>query len=93
LEELMLAYDYPMLGVFVSMLTFFLFVIWIFLLFKVIADLFRDHEQSGWGKAMWLVILLVLPYIGVIAYIVAHGQEMSLRSLEFERARAAQLRY
>ena len=48
-------------------------MIWLFLLFPVITDLFRDHEQSGAGKAMWLLILFVLPYIGVIAYIVVHG--------------------
>ena len=88
----MLAYDYPMLDVFVSMSIFFLFVIWIFLLFKVITDLFRDREQSGVGKAVWVVFLIVLPYIGVVAYIFAHGKEMSLRSLEFERNRAMQLR-
>jgi hypothetical protein len=89
----MLAYDYPLLDIFVSMSIFFLFVIWIILLFKVITDLFRDHDQSGWAKAVWAVFLIVLPYIGVVAYIFAHGREMSLRSLEFEQHRAAQLRF
>ncbi len=88
----MLAYDYPLLDVFVSMTFFFLFVIWIFLLFKVITDLFRDHEQSGLAKAVWVVFLILLPYIGVVSYIFAHGREMSLRSFEFEQHRAMQLR-
>ena len=87
----MLAYDYPLLDVFVSMTFFFLFVIWIFLLFKVITDLFRDHEQSGLAKAVWVVFLILLPYIGVVAYIFAHGREMSLRSFEFEQHRSMQL--
>ena len=88
----MLAYDYPLLDVFVSMSLFFLFVIWIFLLFKVITDLFRDRDQTGLAKAVWVVFLLVLPYIGVVSYIFAHGREMSLRSFELEQHRAMQLR-
>jgi len=88
----MLAYDYPLLSVFVTMTGFFLFVIWIYLLFKVIADLFRNHDLSGGGKALWVVFLVLLPYIGVIAYLFAHGADMSLRSLEFDQRRASVIR-
>ena len=89
----MLAYDYPMLDVFVTILFLALFVIWLFLLLRVIADIFRDHEQSGGGKAMWLIIIFVLPYIGVISYLAVHGKEMSLRSMEVDRRRASLMRY
>lgn len=88
----MLAYDYPMMNVFVTMLGVVLFVIWLFLLFRMITDLFRDPEQSALGKVMWLLILFVLPYLGVLAYIVVHGADMSLRTLEFEQRRAALIR-
>ena len=84
----MLAYDYPLLDVFVTIVALGLLVIWVFLLLHVISDLFRDPEQSGGGKALWLLVLLVLPYIGVIAYIVVHGQEMSVRSLGLDLQRA-----
>jgi hypothetical protein len=88
-----LAYDYPMLDVFVTILFLSLFVVWLFLLLRVIADLFRDPEQSGGGKAMWLIIIFVLPYIGVISYLAVHGKEMTLRSMEIDRRRAAVMRY
>ena len=89
----MLAYDYPMMDVFVSILALMLLVIWVYLLLRVIADLFRDREQSAAGKAMWLVIIFVLPYLGVISYIAVHGKEMSLRSMERQRRQASLLRY
>ena len=89
----MLAYDYPLLDVFVTILFFGLFAVWLFLLIHTIADLFRDPEQGGAGKAMWLLFLFVLPYIGVLTYIAIHGGEMSLRSAESRRRRAAQIEF
>jgi len=89
----MLAYDYPLLDVFVSMLTFFLFIIWLYLLVLVISDLFRDRGQSAVGKAVWVLFLIVFPYIGVLTYIFVHGGDMTVRKLELERLQAAQLRY
>jgi phospholipase D-like protein len=89
----MFAYDYPLLDVFMTISFFILLVIWLWLLLRVIADLFRDPEQSGWGKVMWLVIIFVLPYIGVIAYLAAHGGQMSLRYAEYERRGASLIHY
>ena len=89
----MLAYDYPLLDVFMTISFFILLVIWLWLLLRVMADLFRDPEQSGWGKFMWLVIIFVLPYIGVIAYLAAHGGAMSLRYSEYQRRQAALIPY
>jgi hypothetical protein len=61
--------DYPLLNLFWTMLWIFLWVMWFFLLFKVVTDLFRDDSLSGWGKAGWLVLVLVLPYLGVLVYL------------------------
>lgn len=71
--------DYPLLNLFWTMLWFFLWVMWLFLLFKVITDIFRDHELSGWAKAGWLVLVLLLPYLGVFVYLVVRGRSMGKR--------------
>lgn len=63
--------------VFLSMLYFFLFVIWIWLLISVFTDIFRSHDMSGWAKAAWAVFVIVLPYIGVFAYLIARGGKMA----------------
>jgi hypothetical protein len=78
----MLAYDYPLLGALWTMFVFFLWIAWFFLLFRVIADVFRSHDLSGWGKTAWLIVVLVLPFVGVFAYVVARGAEMGRRDLE-----------
>jgi Short C-terminal domain/Phospholipase_D-nuclease N-terminal len=82
----MLAYDYPLLDVFVSMVFLILFVVWLVLLIHILGDLFRDRELGGVSKALWIVFLVVLPYIGVLTYIVMRGSGMGLR--ELERAQA-----
>lgn len=63
--------------VFWSMLWFFLFFIWIWLLVMVFADIFRSHDLSGWGKAAWTLFIIVLPYLGVFVYLIARGHKMS----------------
>jgi hypothetical protein len=75
-----LATDYPFLNIVWSMFVFFAFVIWVWLLIAVFADLFRRHDLSGWGKAGWTILLIVLPYLGVFIYLIAHGSEMAQRS-------------
>ncbi|MFJ3903614.1 SHOCT domain-containing protein [Streptomyces sp. NPDC090025] len=71
--------DYPLLNLFWTMLWFFLWIMWLFLLFKIVTDIFRDHELGGWGKAGWLILCVVLPYIGVLIYVIVRGQGMSKR--------------
>lgn len=71
--------DYPLLNLFWTMLWLFLWIMWFFLLFKVVTDVFRDHELGGWAKAGWLVLVLLLPYIGVLVYLVVRGKSMSQR--------------
>ncbi|WP_405491390.1 SHOCT domain-containing protein [Streptomyces sp. NBC_00096] len=74
--------DYPLLNLFWTMLWLFLWVMWFFLLFKVITDIFRDHELHGWGKAGWLILVLLLPYIGVLVYLIVRGRGMSKRDVK-----------
>ena len=75
----MFAYDYPILGVFWSMVWLFLWIAWIFLLVRVIADIFRSHDMSGWGKALWAIFVVVLPFLGVFVYLIARGRNATSR--------------
>jgi len=80
--------------VFWSMLWFFCFFIWIWLLIRVFADIFRSHEMSGGVKALWILFVVVLPYLGVLVYLIARGKEMTQHSIEDAQARdAAQRQY
>ncbi|MCC9306214.1 SHOCT domain-containing protein [Kitasatospora sp. RB6PN24] len=75
-------HDYPLLNVFWTMLEFFLWILWFFLLFKVITDIFRSHDLSGWGKAGWLFFVIVLPFLGILIYLVVRGHGMGRRDAE-----------
>jgi hypothetical protein len=77
--------DYPLLNLFWTMLEVFLFVLWFFLLFKIISDIFRDHSLSGWAKAGWLVFVVLLPFLGVFVYVIARGRSMGERDVEQAR--------
>lgn len=83
----MLAYDYPVLGVFWSMLVFFLWIMWFFLLFRVIVDIFRSDDLGGWAKAAWLIFVLLVPFLGVFVYVIARGDEMGRRDVAQAQAR------
>jgi hypothetical protein len=72
----------PLLDLFFSMLWFTLFVVWIWLLITVYADVFRSPDLSGAVKALWVVALLLLPYLGVFVYLIARGDGMHERSAE-----------
>ncbi|WAU83392.1 PLDc N-terminal domain-containing protein [Streptomyces sp. Qhu-G9] len=86
--QMNLAYDYPLLSVFSSMLLFFLWIMWFVLLFRVVVDLFRDDNLSGWAKAGWMLFVLFLPFLGVFVYVIARGRNMGRR--EVAQARAQQ---
>ena len=81
----MLAYDYPILGVFWSMLYFFIFFIWIMLLFRVFADIFRSKDMGGWSKALWSIFVILVPFLGVFVYVIARGHSMTERDIENAR--------
>jgi putative oligomerization/nucleic acid binding protein/phospholipase D-like protein len=81
-----LAYDYPLLGALWTMFIFFLWIIWFFLLFRVIVDIFRSHDMGGWAKAVWLLCVIVLPFLGVFVYVIARGDAMSRHDVETAQA-------
>ena len=76
----MFAYSYPLLGVFWTMLWFFAFFIWIWLLIVVFADIFRSHYMGGFAKALWVIFIIILPILGVLIYLIARGGSMHERA-------------
>ncbi|HEX7290745.1 MAG TPA: SHOCT domain-containing protein [Conexibacter sp.] len=66
-------------------LEIFFLVIWIWILITVLVDLFRDHELSGWAKAVWVFFLIVLPFLGVLIYLIVRGDGMRHRAVEEQR--------
>lgn len=82
----MTASDYPLLGLFWTMLIFFVWVAWIMLLFRVFADIFRNKDMGGGAKAMWSIFVIVVPFLGVLVYLFAHGDDMGRRDLDAARA-------
>jgi hypothetical protein len=71
----------PLADLFWAMLWFFLFFIWIWLLITVFADLFRS-DLSGWGKALWTIFVIILPFLGVLMYLIVHGGKMQERTMK-----------
>ncbi|ARF76592.1 SHOCT domain-containing protein [Kitasatospora albolonga] len=84
--------DYPLLNLFLTMLYLFLWVMWFFLLFKVVTDLFRDHSLNGWAKAGWLVLVILLPYLGVLIYLIVRGRSMQERDAKLAKDSEAAFR-
>jgi hypothetical protein len=84
--------SYPLLNVFFTMLWFFGFILWIYLLFVVISDIMISRDLSGWGKSGWLVLVIVLPLLGVLVYLVARGDGMNERAQEQATRQEAALR-
>jgi hypothetical protein len=71
----------PLLDLFWTMFLFFLWVLWFWLLFMIISDIFRSEDLTGWGKAGWLVFAMLTPYLGVFVYLIARGGSMGERQL------------
>jgi uncharacterized membrane protein YcjF (UPF0283 family) len=76
----MFAYTFPLLNIFWSMLEFFLFVLWIWLLIYIFMDIFRSHDMGGFAKAIWVLFVIVLPFLGVLVYLIARGGSMHERA-------------
>jgi hypothetical protein len=74
-----LAADYPFLDVFWTIVIFFCWVAWIWILILVLSDVFGRDDLSGWGKAGWTLFVVVLPFLGVLIYLIAHGSELGER--------------
>jgi len=83
---MIVGYDYPLLGFFWSVLIIFLWVAWIFLLFRVFADIFRNHQMGGFAKAVWCIFVIIVPFLGVLIYLIAHGGDMTKRDIQQAQA-------
>ena len=93
-EPVVVAADYPFMDVLWSMMIFFLFVIWIWILITVFADIFRRRDIGGGMKAVWIIFVILLPYLGVFIYLIAEGHHMAERNAEqMNTARAQQDEY
>ncbi len=74
-----------------TVLAIFIFVAWIMVLFTIIADLFRDHELSGWWKAVWIFFLVFVPFLTALIYLIARGDGMRDRAIKEQQDAQAQL--
>ena len=88
---MILATDYPLLEAFETILIFFGFVIWLWLLFTVFADIFRRSDASAWVKVLWIVLIILLPFLGVFIYLIAEHKGMSERAIKQEEAARSQM--
>jgi hypothetical protein len=86
----MLAADYPFLDLFWTMVLFFLWILWIWLLFTIFADIFRRRDISGWAKTVGIVFVIALPFLGVFVYLITQNVGMTERKLERARAQREQ---
>jgi hypothetical protein len=68
-------------NVLVSIFWFMILFTWVWLLITIFSDIFRDHELSGWGKALWTLFLVIVPWLGAIAYLIVRGRSMNERTL------------
>jgi len=74
------SYSYPLLGAFWTIFEIFLWVLWIWILIYIFIDIFRSHDLSGWGKALWFIFVLFIPLIGVLVYLIVRGSSMQQRA-------------
>ena len=77
---MLLATSYPILNIFWTMLEFFLFFLWIWLLIIIFGDIFRSHDMGGFAKALWVLFVIILPFLGVLVYLIARGGSMHERA-------------
>ena len=85
----MLASSYPLLDLFWTMLMIFLFVFWIFILIQIVVDIFRSHDMNGWVKAIWLIFILIVPFLSVLVYLIARGGKMQQHQAEAAKQQQA----
>jgi hypothetical protein len=82
----MFGYDYPVLGLFWTMVWFFLWFAWIMLLFRVFGDIFRSRDMGGFAKAMWSIFVILVPFLGVLVYMIARGRKMADHAVQDAQA-------
>ncbi|SOD72469.1 putative oligomerization/nucleic acid binding protein [Jatrophihabitans sp. GAS493] len=87
-------YNYPLLNIFWTMLWLFLWILWIFLLIRIISDIFRSEDMNGWVKAIWVIVMIFLPFLGALIYLIARGDKMYAHERKHaEQAEAAAQAY
>jgi energy-coupling factor transporter transmembrane protein EcfT len=86
---MLLAADYPFLNILWTMIIFFAWVIWIWMLIVILTDVFRRRDLSGWAKAAWTVCLIVFPFITALIYLIAHHEGMTDRNVKQQQAAQA----
>jgi ABC-type multidrug transport system fused ATPase/permease subunit len=87
----MLASSYPFLDVFWTMCIFFLFFIWIMILFRVFGDIFRRHDVGGGTKTLWVIFVIIAPFLGVLIYLLTQNEGMTQRAMERAQGQQAQM--
>ena len=86
----MLATDYPFLDLMWTLLIVFLWIAWLMLLFYVLADVFRRHDASGLKKTLWVIFVIIAPFLGVLVYVIANGSGMAERNVKQAQVQQAQ---
>jgi len=86
-----LAYDYPFLDVLWTMLIFFCWVIWFWLLITIFIDIFRRRDTSGFSKVLWIIFVIILPFLGVFIYLIVNHDGMADRSVASAQAQQKQM--
>jgi hypothetical protein len=86
-----IAADYPFLDILWSMVIFFVWVTWIWMMILILSDVFRRSDLSGWGKAAWTFFLIVLPFLGALIYLIAQSDGMAERRAQDARGQRAQM--
>jgi hypothetical protein len=87
---MLLAAEYPFLNIFWTMIIFFCWVAWIWMVIWIFSDIFRRHDASGWTKALWCVFLIVVPFLGALVYLIVNSTGMADRQAERARRSEAQ---
>jgi hypothetical protein len=87
---MLIAADYPFLEVLGTLLIFFAWVIWFWLLITILADLFRRRDVGGGKKVLWVIFLIIIPFVGVLAYLLINHDEMAERNIQQMKAQQAQ---
>ena len=86
---MVIAADYPFMDVLWSMIIFFFWVIWIWIVITVLIDIFRRHDIGGWAKAAWVIFVVILPWLGVLVYLIVEHDGMRERSMKQAQAQTA----
>ena len=88
---MVIAADYPFLNILWTMIIFFAWVVWIWMMIAILSDVFRRRDIGGWGKAAWTVFMILLPFVGVLSYLITNHNGMTERRIDETRVQQAQL--